>query len=349
MYIAIAIVAFGLLIAIHELGHFSMARLFGVQVNEFAFGMGPKILSHKGKETVYSWRLLPFGGFCAMEGEDEDSQNPHAFTNKPWWQQAVILVAGAAFNAIAGFIVIAAILATSNGFTSTQIVGLAEGFPEGGLQTGDVIVKVDGESVGSYGELSLMLSRGNENGIFDFVVKRGGERVNLSGYQFLPRDYPAPDGGTQYRYGIDLKGDAVNAGNTLKYSLYETRQFVRMVKMGLVDLFTGKVAMTELSGPVGIVAAVDDIAKSSANTTMGLRNLTYFFAFIAINLAVMNLLPIPALDGGRIVFLLVTTALEKLFRRKISRKIEGYVHAGTFVLLIGVMLFTLVSDVMKLL
>jgi regulator of sigma E protease len=349
MYIAIAIVAFGLLIAIHELGHFSMARLFGVQVNEFAFGMGPKILSHKGKETVYSWRLLPFGGFCAMEGEDEDSENPRAFTNKTWWQQTIILVAGAAFNAIAGFIVVAIILATSSGFRSTQISGLAEGFPEGGLQVGDTIVKVNGESIASYGELSLMLSRDTDDGIFDFIVKRGGKLVDLSGYQFLPRDYPAPGGGTQFRYGIDLKTEPITAGNVLKYSYYETRQFVRMVKMGLSDLFTGKIAMTEMSGPVGIVAAVDDIAKSSENTTLGLRNLIYFFAFIAVNLAVMNLLPIPALDGGRIVFRLVTVLLEKLFRRKISRKIEGYVHAGTFVLLIGVMLFTLVNDVVKLL
>jgi regulator of sigma E protease len=349
MYIVIAIIAFGLLIAIHEVGHFLAARLFGVRVNEFAIGMGPKILKKQGKETLYALRALPIGGFCAMEGEDQDSEDPRAFGNKVWWQQALILIAGALFNFLAGFLVVLALSLTATGFSSSRLAGFAEGYQyqgENGLMAGDRITAIDGERVGSYGDVALLLSRTNGK-TADLVIERGGQKITLDDFPMYLQEFTV-DGQTVTRFGLNFDADPKTFGNVLKYSWNESLYFIRLVRMGLADLITGAVGIKELSGPVGVVAAINDAGSAAASGGQAANSVAYFCAFIAVNLAVMNLLPIPALDGGRVFFLLVTTLLEKLLRRKISRRVEGYIHGVALVLLMGLMVFTLYNDITKL-
>jgi len=253
MYIAIAIIAFGILIAVHELGHFLMARLFDIKVNEFALGMGPKLWSKQHGETAYSLRLLPLGGFCAMEGEDGDSADPRAFVSKVWWKQCIVLVAGALANFLLGFAVVMVVY----------------------FSVGQSLIEV------------------------------------------------------------------------LRSSWHASVWFVRLIIESFRMIFNGEAGIRDLSGVVGIVAAVDEVAKASENSAEAIRNVAFFFAFIAVNLGVMNLLPIPALDGGRVLFTIITAAIEKILNRKISRKAESYINGGVFVLLMLFMVFLVFNDVSR--
>ena len=350
MYIIIAIIAFGFLVAIHELGHFVVARLMGVRVNEFAIGMGPKLLKKQGKETLYTLRLLPFGGFCAMEGEDEDTGDSGAFTAQKRWKRVIILAAGSFMNFLAGFIIILLLFSNISGVAGTTITGLAPGFPdlgENGLQVGDTILEVNGEKAYYSDDFLLFMSVYSEkSGKADIVVLRDGEKVALNAMPLAPREY-TENGETKVRYGISFNVIEGTFGQKLKYSCYTAVNNVRLVRVSLVQLFTGNFGVRDLSGPVGIVAAMNDTAAKSTSFYEAIWSIFYFTSFIAINLAVMNMLPIPAVDGGRILFTGINFLLEKITRRKINPKYEGYIHAATLVLLMGVMVFTLVNDVMR--
>lgn len=348
MYLVIAILIFSFLIFIHEFGHFITAKLFDVKVNEFSIFMGPRIL-HWGKgETEYSLRLLPIGGYCAMEGEDGSSEDPRSFTSKAPWKRAIILAAGAFMNFLTGLVILIVIYATAGGFRTMEITDFVDGCPlEGTLQVGDVIEKIDGDNIYIFSDFSMLTERAGE-GPMDLTVRRDGKTVELKQVDMVKREYQV-DGETRKIYGITFGATEEKTPLTLlKNSWYTAIDFARMVKMGLMDLITGAVGVKDLSGPVGIVDAVQETGSSAASTADGVLNVLYFGAFIAVNLAVMNMLPIPALDGGHIFFLLVTWAIESITKKKINPKYEAYIHAAGLVLLMALMVFVTFNDIVKL-
>ncbi len=348
IYIIIAIVIFGLLIAIHELGHFLVAKACGVKVLEFSIGMGPQLWHKEGKETQYSLRLFPIGGFCAMEGEDGESDDPRAFGNTAGWKKFLVLIAGSASNFIAGMLLILCLFAASTGYVSTTLSGFVDGFPcqgEAMLQAGDEIVSIDGSAVLLYSDISTLLNRGNGK-THDIVVRRDGEKITLNDLPLTPREYEV-EGKKVTMYGLYFQSKEATFGSKLRLGLANSVDFVRMIWWSLEDLFTGAVGFSALSGPIGIVDAMGQMAESADGVRQAVDNLLYFAAFLAINLAFMNLLPLPALDGGRVFFLILNGLAVLLFRRRIPAKYEGYVHFGGLVLLLGLMVVVAVQDVYR--
>jgi len=359
MYIVIAIIAFGILIAIHEFGHFISAKLCGVKVNEFAIGMGPKLFGKQGKETLYSLRALPFGGFCAMEGQDEGTGDARAFVAQKRWRRVIILVAGSAANFIAAFILIVILTSGENFFRVTTITDLSEDFPNkgvNGLMVGDTIHSINGERLYYLDDFSTFMQLAR-SGHVDLVIRRDGERIKLDRFPLERRVVLVDgeplliDGQPVLRYGITFDVIEATPMGKFKYSCYTAFNFVRLIRVSIAQLVGGGVSIQDFSGPVGIIDAMNTIGQDAAQRygfAAALRSIVFFTAFIGVNLAVMNLLPIPALDGGRIVFILISWVVEKIIRRDLDPKYEGYVHTGAFVLLIGFMVFILVQDVVKL-
>ncbi len=350
MYIILAIIVFGVLVATHELGHFAAAKACGVRVNEYAIGMGPAIYKKQKGETVYSLRCLPLGGFCAMEGEDGDSDDPRSFQVQPVWKRLIILVAGAAMNFLTGLIIAVILFSGASAFVTPEIVELADGFPEDGergLMVGDTIRSINGERVWYSSDFTLLMGRTGGRPV-DVVVIRNGEKVKLEGYDLQAREYADSDGNVTVRYGVSFKVAKAGILDRLRYSVYTACNFVRLVRFSLADLVHGAVGLKDLSGPVGIVSAINDLGHTSSTVAAAISNIAFLCAFIAVNLAVMNLLPIPALDGGRIFLLIVTWVVEKIIRRQINPKYEGYIHAAGLVLLMGLMVVVMFSDVVKL-
>lgn len=350
MYLIIAILIFSFLIFIHEFGHFITAKMFGVKVNEFSIFMGPRLL-HWGKgETEYSLRLLPVGGYCAMEGEDGSSNDPRAFTAKAPWKRAIILAAGAFMNFLTGFVLLVLLYISVTGFRTLEITGFVEGCTlegENAFQVGDVITKIDGDNLYIFSDFSMLTERAGE-GIMDIEVRRNGETVVLKDVDMTRKDYLV-DGKTQHVFGFIMNGVELNSpGVLLKNAWYTSIDFARMVKMGLLDLISGRAGMKDMSGAVGIVATIQETGESAASTAEGIMNVVYFGAFIAINLSFMNMLPIPALDGGHIFFLIVTWIIETITKKKLNPKYEAYIHGAGLILLLGLMLLVTFNDIVKL-
>ena len=349
MYLVIAILMFSFLIFIHELGHFITAKLFDVKVNEFSIFMGPRLLHWGRGETEYSLRLLPIGGSCAMEGEDGSSQDPRSFTAKAPWKRCIILAAGAFMNFLTGFVILVVLYMTATGFRTLEVTDFVEGCPlegENGLQVGDVLEKIDGDNLYIFSDFLMLTERAGE-GNMEVTVRRDGQRITLN-LDMTKRDYTV-DGKTQHIYGLILGGVAEkNAGSLLKNAWLTSIDFARMVKMGLLDLISGRAGMKDMSGPVGIVDTIQETGKNSPTRAAGVMNVVYFGAFIAINLAFMNMLPIPALDGGHIFLLLVTWIIESVTKKKIDPKYEAYIHGAGLVILLGFMLLVTFHDIVKL-
>ncbi len=345
LLILAGILMFGLLIAVHEFGHFITAKLSGVRVNEFAIGMGPKLLSRQGEETLYSLRLFPIGGYCAMEGEDEDTGDPRSFHRAKAWKKFLILVAGAFMNFLVGFLIFLAISATAEVYSIPVISGFLDGYtPPAGvqqLQVGDQILSVDGNPIFVSSDVSIFFERGGDE--LELVVRRNGEKLVLEDY-YMPF-FATEDG---MKRGIVLDYARNTFGGVFTQAWYNSIDTVRLVWLGLCDLLTGAMGIRDMSGPVGIVDMMGQVAQEAPTPTIALANILYFIAFIAINLAVMNLLPIPALDGGRIFFLLVGLFFTALTKRKLDPKYEGAVNAVFFVALLGLMLVVAASDILKL-
>lgn len=349
MYVLIALLVFGFLIFIHELGHFLSAKALDVHVNEFSVCMGPAIVKKEVGETTYSLRCIPIGGYCAMEGEDEESDDPRAFTSKAWWKRLIILAAGSAMNFIAGFLVVVILYAGAAGFSTTRIDAFYENCPlqsAEGLQVGDEFYKIDGRRVFVYSDIAMLLSR-NKTGVYDLTVKRDGEFVHLEDFPMSRREYVV-DGQKEMRYGLYFAAEEKTFGSVLRQSWNKTLDFARLVWLGLEDLVSGFVSVDDMSGPVGIVSVIAETGKSAPSVRDGLANIALLGAFIAVNLAVMNMLPIPALDGGRIFFLLISTAFTALTKKKIPQKYEGYIHAAGMILLLCLMAFVTFKDIWKL-
>jgi regulator of sigma E protease len=347
MYILIAILVFGILIAVHELGHFMAAKACGVKVNEFSIGMGPAIIKKQGKETLYSLRCLPIGGYCAMEGEDEDTGDERAFTRQSAIKRAIILFAGAAMNFLIGLLIVLILYSNASAFAGNTVLELVDGFKyaENGIMAGDTVYSIDGHRIYYADDFSRYMSR--TSGTADIVVIRDGVKVTLKDYGLAPEYYSDGEGGEVYRYGLTFNVISANPWQRIRYSCYTAYNFVRLVGMGLSDLVTGAAGLKDMSGVVGIVDTINDVGKESASTREALLNIAYLCAFIAVNLAVMNLLPIPALDGGRIFFLIINVIIEKLLRRKINPKYEAYIHAAGMVALLCLMAVLVVNDIVR--
>ena len=357
LYILIAILMFGVLIALHEFGHFAAAKLCGVKVNEFSIGMGPQVLHTAKGETDYSLRLLPIGGFCAMEGEEEGaSTDPRAFPNRPWWQRLIILLAGVFMNFLTGLIILLCLFSGAEGFYQPVISGFVEGTSPAAqqlLQVGDRIVQVDGHAIYLQTDVSLFLGRVSGDRV-DITVRRGEDTIRNE----IPlTEIPQEDGTSRRMLGIYMdSAEPATFGLKLKTAWYQAIDYVRMVWLSLGDLVTGSVGLRDMSGVVGIVDMVGDLgeegaaAAEAAGTSAfvgAMLNILSFTAFIAINLAVMNLLPIPALDGGQILFMAVNGVYTAFTKKKIDPKYMEWVSAAGFACLMFLMLLVTVSDILK--
>ena len=345
-YILFGILVFGVLIGIHEFGHFITAKACRVKVEEFSIGMGPALWKKQKGETLYALRCLPIGGYCAMTGEDEASDDPRAFLNQKPWKRILILCAGAFMNFLLGLAIIFFLFLGAEGFRAPILAGFVEGCPyeaADGLQVGDRFYRIDGRRVYSNEDVVAFLSRGGDT--YDIVVIREGKKVKLDDFYMVPVQY---EGQEQKMFGFNVGGVVQATFSTkLAFTWDTAMDFSRRVWMSLGDLLGGRVEVKQLAGPVRIVDEMAEVGKQSATVGEALQNILFFGALIAINLAIMNMLPIPALDGGRVFLLLVTWVIESLTHKKLDPKYEGYIHAVGLVLLLGLMAFVLFNDVLN--
>lgn len=338
----VAILFFGLLISIHELGHFTFAKLFKVKVNEFALGMGPPIFKKKKGETTYALRLLPIGGYVSMEGEDEESTDENAFNRKKVWQKFIIVAAGAIMNLILGVVIVATCLAMDDLVGTTQILQFQENAisQQTGLKEGDILLEIDGRKVFSDMDISFLMSR-SDDGVFDMTVRRDGEKVELSDVTFKTEKQ---DGYTLITYDFIILGKEPTVFNVVGNAFKQTASIGRLVWLSLFDLVTGKFGLSDLSGPVGTVNIIADVTSSAVESRANLISALTMMAFVSINIGIFNLLPLPALDGGRLFFL----AVEGIRRKPINPKYEGYVHGAGLALLLLLMVVVTFNDIVNL-
>ena len=349
MTILFAVLLFSFLIFIHELGHFVVAKLSGVQVNEFALFMGPAIYKKQVGETLYSLRCIPIGGYCAMEGEDADTENPRSFQKAAWWKRLAILFAGAFMNFVTGVLLIAIVTAPTKQFIVPVIAETEAGCTivrEDGLHLGDRFVEMDGEKIYLYNDFSTILAL-NPGDYHDIVVERDGKKIVFEDYYLEKHEFPNKDGTTSMRFGFSFGIEDATFEKKLAFVGNSTVNIVRTVRLSLQMLFTGQAGIQDMMGPVGIVGVMSETAANSETTLDAILNLLYFGGFLGINLAVMNLLPIPALDGGRAVCLLLTVGYEKITKKKLDPKYEGYLHGAGMVLLLALMAIIMFKDVFQ--
>ena len=335
-----AVLIFAILIFIHEFGHFIVAKLSGVRVNEFALGMGPKIIKFQKGETLYSVRAFPIGGFCALEGEDEDTKDPRAFSNKPAYKRLIILAAGAFMNILLGFVLLFSLGLGADTVVVPEIKSVAEGgsAESVGLRENDRIIYANGKRVHIMDDFSWAISNNAyDNGELNLVVKNNGEKRNVS---LTPK---MQDG--KKVYGIMLKTEQNSVFKTVKNSWYRTGFYSGVIVDSFVNLIKGNIPMSQISGPVGIVSEIGNAVEETRTSGMeGFLSLISLTILLTINLGVFNLLPLPALDGGRILFVLI----ELVLRKPVPRDKEAIVHFIGLVLLLIFSAFIAFKDVIKL-
>ncbi len=340
----IAVLLFGLIIFLHELGHFVTAKLSGIRVNEFALGMGPTIFHFQRGETKYALRLFPIGGFCAMEGEDEESDDERAFGNKPVWKRILVVTAGAIMNLVLGLLLMAIIVVQQSTYASTTISQFTENsaLEAAGLEVGDRFVSIDGYSINGDRDLSFALGLADPESA-DIVVDRDGERITFNDVKFNTVEQ---DG--QQVLSMDFYVEPIQRsfGSVIQKTFTDTWSMVKMVWISLVGLVTGRFGLNEVAGPVGVAQAITQAAAVGLKTSFwaALNNILLMMVVITVNLGIFNLLPLPALDGGRLVFLII----EGIRRKPINPKYEGWVHAAGFVLLLGIMVLVAFNDIARL-
>lgn len=338
--IIIAIFVFGLLIFIHEMGHFLAARLCKVTVTEFAIGMGPKLVSRVSKKTGtrYSVRAFPFGGFTSMAGEDEESDDPNAFSAKPLWQRFFITAAGSLSNITIGIVLMTLLVIFSGTLASTTIYQFV-GFEEGttaqskaeGLLEGDRIVAVDGERVHIANELAYeIMRRGVED--IDITVVRDGKEITVEDVTF---PQASSDGITFGSLDFYVYSEHKSFANIVKHAFYRSELTIEMIWESLYDIVTGRYGMEAVSGPVGVTQVLGEAAET------GFSDLIYMAVVLSMNLGVMNLLPLPALDGGRLLFLIV----ELVRGKRVNQNAEAMVHFVGIVILLGLMIVIAFKDI----
>ena len=339
LQIILAILAFGMLVIVHEFGHFITAKRGGVQVNEFWIGMGPTLLKKEHNGTLYCLKLLPFGGACVMEGEDSESDNDHAFGKASLPRRMLIVAAGALMNFLVGFLIVLAVI-QPNGPNGGYIVSTIDSVnpastaaAAGGLQAGDEILEVDGYNILMRSDFEIALARGADT-TYEVVVRRDGEKVTLPAV-VLEATIEGEDG--RKMIGLTFAEQPDSIGMHVNMAVRTSVNYARMVWASLGMLVTGQVGVDQLSGPVGVAEVMATTASYSISAFLQL------VAFISINLGVMNLLPLPALDGGRLVFLI----LEGIRRKPVPAKYEGYIHAAGLMLLLALMVYVTGQDILR--
>lgn len=344
LLIIIGILLFELIIFIHEFGHFITAKKSGVKVNEFALGMGPKLIKFQKGETLYSLRLFPIGGFCAMEGEDEDSDDKRAFNNAKVWKRMIIVVAGVVMNIILGFVLMFIYLLPSTSFVSSKIAVFADNAVSSEyLQVGDEIKSINGFSIHTAQDLNFAFAMADPDSM-NMVVLRNGEQINLEGVKFAKTT--SSDGTTTLQLDFKVYPIEKNFGTLLEQSFWGVVSTIKIVWASLIGLIRGQFGFNEIAGPIGMTSAISQVTAEGLKSGFGdaVLNLIYVMMMITVNLGVMNLLPLPALDGGRLVFLII----EAVRRKPISRKYEGYIHAAGLVVLLLFMAVVSFSDILRL-
>lgn len=342
MNILIAIIIFSVIILFHELGHFSLAKANKIKVNEFSLGLGPTIVGFQGKETKYSLKLLPFGGMCAMEGEDEESTDQNSFQSKSVWARISVVAAGPIFNFIMAFL-FSIIVVGATGFDKPEIGSVMNGYSaqEAGLKKGDIILKMNQKNIHFYKEVSFY-SFVNENKPVKVTYERNGKEYKTT----LTPTYSKEE--KRYLFGFLGTGEREKTGivETLKYSAFEMKYWIDTTFTSLKLLVTGKVSLNELSGPVGIVKTIGTAYDRSKldGAFYVFINMMNMCILLSANLGVMNLLPLPALDGGRLVFLVI----EAIRRKKIDPNKEGMIHTVGLLLLLALMVIVMFNDIRKL-
>lgn len=335
--IAISIIVLGVLIIFHELGHFIVAKLSDIKVEEFSVGMGPKLAGFKKGETLYSLRLFPIGGYCKMLGEDESSADIRAFSNKPVLVRFAVAAAGSLMNFL-----VAVLIFIAMGFITVTPVPVVQSviadYPaaEAGIMPGDVIVKVDGYSIKTWSDLQAAVSKSVDKPVL-IEVKRAGKVLDFKVTPVYDEKNKKPMIGITPKGKIGYNNKA-SLGVNVKNSIYQSFYITRVMLSSLTGLITGRVSVNDFMGPVGIISVVGEAARSGFYNLLGLTSL------ISLNLAIINLLPIPALDGSRLLFLLV----EAVRRRPIDREKEGLIHFIGFIFLILFMIFMTYKDILRL-
>lgn len=344
MKIIIALLMFSIIILFHELGHFLLAKKNGIRVNEFSLGLGPTLFGFKKGETLYSLKLLPFGGACMMEGEDSDENGDGSFNSKSVWARISVVAAGPIFNFIMAF-VFSFIIIASVGYDLPVLVDVSEGYAaeEAGLQAGDTIIKLGNKRIHFYRDISSY-STYHAGEAVEVVYERDGERYTTT----LEPKYDEEYG--RYLYGFvgnpNREKHTNNVFTLAKYSAYEVKYWISTTIEGLKMMFTGGVTLNDMSGPVGIVDAIGDSYEASVSygAFQAFLQMLYICVLLSANLGVMNLLPIPALDGGRLVFLVI----EAIRGKRVDPNKEGFVHFIGIVLLLGLMVVVMFNDIRKL-
>lgn len=335
MRILLAVVLFLLLIVFHEFGHFIVAKKSGIKVNEFAVGMGPLIYSKEKGETKYSFRLVPIGGYCAMEGEEDESNDPRSFDNAPAFKRFLTILAGPVANLIIAVLVFT-IVGGISGVVTTEVSDFIEDSPAkiAGIEKGDEISKLNGKEISDFTEISKVVNDFYKDKDFEkeinVEVKRDGKDLD---FNFKPK----VEAENVY-IGIIPARRTPGFFEAIALGFKETGRNIKMIFTILGRLFTGKLALGALSGPVGVLKELGNQAQS------GLANLLYFLAYISVNLAVFNLLPIPALDGSK----LLTSAIEMITGKKINKKLEEKITMVGFFILLGLILVVSIKDIINL-
>lgn len=333
-----ALLIFCVLIFIHEFGHFITAKMSGMTVHEFSIGMGPKLVGFGKKGTQYSLRLLPLGGYVKLEGEDGSSEDPNAFCHKSALKRFAVLFAGAFMNVLLGFIVFVIIFSFTSSIASNTVGDVVDGSPfyEAGIEAGDTITNMKGEkystSVHSFRDINLFVSLNGESEA-EITFKRGNEKFTKT----ITPSASIEEG--KIIFGMVPASEGNSLWNIICLGFWECIFVIKSVILSLWWLITGMIPASSMSGPVAIVGEIGSAAK------MGISSVMYLAAFISVNLGVMNLLPIPALDGGRILFLII----EKIRGKKMDPEKEGMINFVFFALLIALMVFVTFSDIKKIL
>lgn len=332
--IIIAVLFFQLIIVIHEGGHFVAARLMKIKVNEFSIGMGPKLIQFTKGETKYTLRLVLFGGYCAMEGEDSDSDDENAFSNKRVIQRIFVVVAGAFMNLVLGLVIISIMVSTQSLIGTTTVAKFEDNaLSSQTLEVGDKIKSIDGMRVYTSTDVTTGLSRSADNTV-EFVVERNGEARTID-VEFEMSEYE----GHQYiNMDFFVLGVEKTFSSVIKESLAQFVSYCRMIFLSLHDLIVGRYGVSDISGPVGTVSIVSTAVKTSLPTVLRIM------ALLTVNVGLFNLFPFPALDGWRL-FVLV---FEGIFKKKLPSKFEWLINSIGLALLIGLMCVVTFSDITKL-
>jgi regulator of sigma E protease len=343
MTIVIAILIFALIILVHEIGHFSAARLFGMRVYSFNMGMGPTLLKKRGKETVYQLKAIPFGGSCVLGEDIEPTDDPRDFRNKPVWQRMIVILAGAFMNLVLGFVLCIIIVSTNQRVDTTTIRGFWEGASSNAmLQVGDRITHINGMRIFTFADINYQLyntetrmAEDANTAAFDFVVIRSGVRVELRDVPF--RAVTLENGGKEIFLDFARVWEDKTFFNVITRAAKETFSYSRLVIVTLADMIRGTYGINDIAGPVGAVSAIGEVSSTGFERSFldGIRMSLFMAALISVNVGIFNLLPIPALDGSRFLFFVA----EAIRRKPVKAEIEGMIH---FVGLAALMLFMLV-------